>query len=56
MLLSYLNTLFETLMEDENGFLEGLATPFTLNTLQELLNLQVLSRHAVTAATQPPRQ
>ena len=56
VLLSYLNTLFETLMEDENGFLEGLATPFTLNTLQELLNLQVLSRHAVTAATQQPRQ
>ena len=51
--MTYLNTLFSALMEDENVFLESLATPYTLNTLQELINLQVLSKHASQlAATQ----
>lgn len=57
MLLTYLNTLFSALMEDENAFLESLATPYSLNTLQELINLQVLSKHAaqLTATQSLPK-
>ena len=55
--MTYLNTLFSALMEDENAFLESLATPYTLNTLQELINLQVLSKHAsqLTATQSLPK-
>ena len=42
----YLNVLFETLIGAEQEFLDNLATPFALNPLQELINLQVLSRQA----------
>ena len=44
-------------MEDENVFLESLATPYSLNTLQELINLQVLSKHAaqLTATQSLPK-
>lgn len=40
----YLNTLFETLIENEQEFLDNLATPFSLNPLQELIDVQVLAR------------
>jgi len=40
----YLNTLFDTLIENEQEFLDNLATPFSLNPIQELINLQVLAR------------
>ena len=36
---SYLGTLFEVLLENEPDFLENLATPFSLNPLQELISV-----------------
>ena len=42
----YLGTLFDTLLNGEQEFLDNLATPFSLNPLQELINLQVLANQA----------
>ena len=43
---SYLNNLFENLLCQEQDFLDDLATPFALNPVQELTNVQILSKQA----------
>ena len=39
----YLGNLFYYLMDNENEFLENLATPIVSNPMQELVDIQVLS-------------